>query len=294
MTDEHVIWMFSAGAGLCAVLMTVVVARLLVAPPQLDRRFADPPPRLWRWTWPLIRAIEHHLGTVIGARGSRRAARQLQAAGLSFALNPTQFVAGRIVAAALMATAIALAWSPRGLAPWPLLAVAAALGWIAPASWANDRVQRRRRSILRELPFFLDVMTLSIEGGQSLSAALHTTVHNMPASALREELERVLRDIRAGRTRAEALRQFAERAQLTAVSNLVAAIVTAEKQGANLGRILRTQAQQRRTDRFLRAEKLAMEAPVKLLLPLVTCIFPGTFAVLFFPIVVRLLREGIL
>src|SRR5690606_36424132 len=115
-----------------------------------------------------------------------------------------------------------------------------------------------------------------------------------PPGALRDEFAQLLGDLRAGRPRDEALRALALRAQLPAISNLVAALGVAHKQGASLGPILRAQAEQRRTERFLRAEKLAMEAPVKMLLPLVLFIFPGTFAVLLFPVVSRLLAEGVL
>ena len=87
---------------------------------------------------------------------------------------------------------------------------------------------------------------------------------------------------------------LAERLRLPAVSNWVAAVLTAERQGASLGPILRAQAEQRRNERFLRAEALAMKAPVKMLFPLMTCIFPCTFVIVLFPVVVQLLQEGVL
>jgi tight adherence protein C len=106
------------------------------------------------------------------------------------------------------------------------------------------------------------------------------------------EFIRVMRDLRAGRARADALRGLADRLGLPAISSLVSALLTAEKQGASLGKILRAQAEQRRNERFLRAERLAMEAPVKMLLPLLLFIFPCTFLILFFPVASRLLGEG--
>ena len=109
-----------------------------------------------------------------------------------------------------------------------------------------------------------------------------------------EELQRVLRDVRAGRTRAESLRMLGERLRMPAISNWVAAVLAAERQGSSLGPILRAQAEQRRNERFLRAEALALKAPVKMLFPLMTCIFPCTFVIVFFPVVIRVLDEGIL
>jgi tight adherence protein C len=105
-------------------------------------------------------------------------------------------------------------------------------------------------------------------------------------------LNRTLRDIRAGRNRSEALRSLAERVQMPAISSLVSALTTAEKQGMNIGPILRAQAEQRRNERFLRAEKLAMEAPVKMLFPLIAFIFPCTFIAIGFPIAMKFLQSG--
>jgi tight adherence protein C len=276
------------------VIVILLAVRFLRAAPPLDRSYADVPPRLWAWSWVLVRAFEHHFGSWIHKARRQKLARRLRAAGLEFALTPAQYVAGRWIAAGAAVLLLALAWAPRGLLPASLAALAALIGYSIPASWLGDRIERRRRALLKELPFCLDVMTLTIESGLSLSSALQVTTANMPPGVLRGELERMLRDVRAGRTRADALRQMADRVQSSALTNLVSAMIAVEKQGANLGELLRAQAQQRRVERFLRAEKLAMQAPVKLLLPLVTCIFPGTFIVLFFPIVVRLMTQGVL
>jgi tight adherence protein C len=146
--------------------------------------------------------------------------------------------------------------------------------------------------VLRELPFYLDVITLAVESGLNLGSALAQAVDKGPRGPLRIELGRVLRDLRAGRSRQEALRAMAERLAIPAIGSLVAALLVAEKQGVSLGPVLRAQAEQRRAERFLRAEKLAMEAPVKMLPPLLVFVFPCTFVMLLFPVASRLLQEG--
>ena len=98
--------------------------------------------------------------------------------------------------------------------------------------------------------------------------------------ALRLEFARVMRDISAGVSRAEALTRMQERVDIKEVTVMVAAMIQAEKVGASLGPVLREQATQRRTERFLAAEKKAFEAPVKMIAPLVVFIFPCTFAFL--------------
>ena len=105
-------------------------------------------------------------------------------------------------------------------------------------------------------------------------------------------VERQLRDIRAGKTRADSLEAMAQRLNEPGLTQLCQAVLQAERLGMALGPILRAQADQRRQERFLRAEKLAMQAPVKMLFPLIAFIFPATFIVLFFPIAIRFMQSG--
>jgi tight adherence protein C len=99
--------------------------------------------------------------------------------------------------------------------------------------------------------------------------------------------------VRAGKPRIDALRSFSDRMNEPAVTHLVSAFAQADALGMNLGPILRAQSDQRRAERFARAEKLAMEAPVKLLFPLIAFIFPCTFAVLAFPIAMKFIQMGL-
>ena len=163
----------------------------------------------------------------------------------------------------------------------------AIVGGYLPLSWLRDRIASRSRRIAKALPFYLDVITLAIEAGSNMTGALQHAADKGPQGPMGEELQRVLRDVRAGRTRADALRSLAERLRMPAISQWVAAVLAAERQGSSLGPILRAQAEQRRMERFLRAEAMALKAPVKMLFPLMTCIFPCTFVIVFFPVVVR-------
>ena len=146
---------------------------------------------------------------------------------------------------------------------------------------------------MRSLPFFLDIITLCVEAGLNMQGAMNQAVQKGPAGAMRDELQRVLRDIRAGKARAVSMRDMADRLGEPAVTSFVTAVIQAEVMGMNLGPVLRAQADQRRNERFLRAEKLAMEAPVKMLLPLIAFIFPCTFIVLFCPIAMTFMHSGL-
>jgi tight adherence protein C len=173
-----------------------------------------------------------------------------------------------------------------------MFCVTTSLGGCLPLIWLRDHAQRREREVFRALPFLLDVLTLALEAGSNLGAALAIAVDRLHPGALRDEMGRVLQDLRAGRPRTEAFAALADRVRLPAIASLVAALQIAERQGASLGAVLRSQAQASRATRWLRAERQAMQAPVRMMLPLTVCIFPGTFAVLLFPVAMRLMQEG--
>ncbi|MBV8659950.1 MAG: type II secretion system F family protein [Burkholderiales bacterium] len=268
--------------------------QVLIEVPQEDRTYLDKPPRFFYLTWPLIQLVAFWFaGRLPHAYRTRKAA-QLKAAGLDFALIPEQFLAGKVVGGGLALLALLIAYSPLGVPATWLLVLAASIGFFLPDTWLKDQRERRNRQVLKALPFYLDIVTLCIESGLNLTGALTKATEKLPQSPLKDEVGRVLRDIRAGRPRADALRALAERLQMPALSSLVSALISAEKQGAALGPILRAQAAQRRSERFLRAEKIAMEAPVKMLFPLIAFIFPCTFLILAFPIVMKFLQEGLL
>ncbi len=268
--------------------------RLIAAVPAEDRSWRDPPPPWWRYTGWCTRPVAAWIGPLLSRSIRMRLLERLRRAGLEYALTVDQFAAGMVVGAMAFTAALLVAHAPLG---WPrptFLLLAAGAGAAMPWSWLRDRADRRARRIETALPFYLDVITLAIEGGANLTGALQHAADSGPPGPMGEELQRVLRDVRAGRTRADALRTLAERTRLPAMSSWVSAVLTAERQGTSLGPILRAQAEQRRTERFLRAEELAMKAPVKMLFPLMTCIFPCTFLIVFFPVVSRLVNEGIL
>ncbi|MCO5108389.1 MAG: type II secretion system F family protein [Burkholderiaceae bacterium] len=261
-------------------------------PPELVPASALPP--LWRPAWPLVRRLAPTAGKRMSAVQRERLRDALSRAGLDRAVAPEQLLAAQVVAGAAAGGFVLLAAWLGGVHVGWLAAPAAVLGAMLPRIALRDRAARRRHAILRQLPHDLDLITLAVEAGLNLGAALGQAAQHGPPGPLRDEWQRVLRDVRAGQPRHEALHALAARLALPAVSSVVAALLAAERQGASLAPILRAQAEQRRTERFLRAERLAMEAPVKMLFPLVVCIFPGTFAILLFPVVHQLLREGVL
>lgn len=166
--------------------------------------------------------------------------------------------------------------------------------WLAlyPGLWLRGAVQARHREIQRALPFVLDLLTLSVEAGMDFMSSLQRNIERRALDALGEELIRVVREIQVGKTRRVALRDMAERVNLPDLRSVVTALVQADELGVSIGAILHIQADQMRQRRFERAERLANEAPVKMLFPLMVFIFPSVFLVLLGPVIGRMIQQG--
>lgn len=296
MPDNSPVYICMALAGFSVVLLLLGLLGLGRALPADDRRFRVPPPRLFVLLWPLIRINAWWVRRLIPMAWRTATHGRLRAAALDRALDVEHFVASRFLAAVLMPGILPFFLPFDGQAPVvPVLGVLlfALVGWFLPEFWLARRIAFRHRQILRELPFVLDIVTLCVEAGLSLNMAVAQAQEKCPPGPLTEELGLFLSDLRAGRPRTDALQRLADRIQLAAVNKLASAIQHAESMGASLGRALRVQADQRRNERFQLAEKMALEAPVKMLLPLILFIFPNTFIVIAFPVAMKFLHEGL-
>lgn len=279
------------GASVCAGIWAVY--SLFREAPNEDRTFRDKPPLLFRVLWPLILLLSGSLSWMVSPKKRENYANLLRRAGQDYALTPEQLHAGKVLSCALgfiFGLILSTMLSGGGFSIALLLAIFA---YFYPNLWLAEITKKRNVEILKKLPFFIDLLILSIEAGLNLSGAMQQAVAKSADGPLILEINRVLRDIRAGKPRIDALRDFAVRLDTTPITSFVSALIQGEKTGSSLGPILRAQADQRRIERFLRAEKLAMEAPVKMLGPLIFFIFPCTFIVIGFPIAMKFLASGI-
>jgi tight adherence protein C len=157
-------------------------------------------------------------------------------------------------------------------------------GAFYPMIWVDDQLKKRQLLVSRALPYNIDLLTLSVEAGLDFTAALAKVVEKGKTGPLCDELALVLKELKMGKTREEALKGMIVRVDMPALTTFLTALIQADRMGTSLGRVLRIQSTQLRVERTQRAEKLANEAPVKMLLPLIACIFPTVFLVLFGPI----------
>ena len=160
-----------------------------------------------------------------------------------------------------------------------------------PNAWLNSLVAKRHLEILKALPNVLDLLTLSVEAGRDFLTALRDIVGRRQREALNEELRRALHEIQLGKSRQAALKEMAQRVRQPELTTVLNSIIQADELGVSIGQLLRVQGDQLRAKRFSLAEKLANEAPVKILFPIVVFIFPCVFLVLMGPLVAQALKS---
>lgn len=171
-----------------------------------------------------------------------------------------------------------------------MFVVAAVMGVMLPKLWLNQRVAARQTAIVKSLPDALDLITVCVEAGLGLDAALARVAERVEGP-FGEELSRTLREIALGKMRRDALRELGERTGVQDLQTFVNAVIQAEQMGSSIGQVLRVQSDQLRIRRRQRAEEQAYKAPVKMIFPLVLCIFPTLFIVILGPAVITIMQE---
>ena len=240
-------------------------------------------PLLMRAIAPLALLLEPCVECLLSPGRVARTSRQLEALGLGPSVSVPRWEALRAAQALTCGMLAAVASGTM----WLCMLLAAG-GYLFGGIWLRRQHESLQRSVVRDLPAWLDLMTVCVEAGATLTSGLRLIVAQAPESPLREFFDRVLREVRGGRARAQAFSHVASIYAIESLDTLASALSHAESSGMSLGRVLRSQAEQRTAERFARAEKLAMQAPVKMLGPLILCIFPCTFIVIGVPIAVRL------
>jgi tight adherence protein C len=167
------------------------------------------------------------------------------------------------------------------------LMVMATLGFSLPLFWLRTGVRSRQRLIIKSLPDAMDLITTCVEAGLGLDAALAKVSEQMKGPLARE-ISQTLREVSMGRLRREALSDLGQRTGVPELISFVNAVIQAEQLGVSIAQVLKVQSDQMRTHRRQRAEQLAHEAPIKMMFPLVMCIFPAFMLVILGPAVIRI------
>lgn len=259
-------------------------------------------PVLFRVLLPLTPPLTKFLKHPRFNRARAQALVGLTSGGFDDVISPQEFLALQVLTPLIIVPALSIpivsvfAWLQGPTAGGSGIRFAALFGAILlamllyPSWWLKQAVALRHRLILKALPFVIDLLTLSVEAGLDFMTAIKNIVERRPPDPIAEELSRVLFEIQLGKTRHEALARLAERVRQPDIQSLVMALIQADELGVSIGATLRIQSDQIRARRFMRAEKLANEAPVKMLFPLVVCIFPAVFLIMLGPIILQMMK----
>ena len=213
-------------------------------------------------------------------------------AGVGNADGVDRFLAIRTLTAAavLPVFVVMFIWNPLhmdGMLKLIVTALLIAALLLGPDAWLNRKVAERQLSVQEKLPDVLDLLTISVEAGLGFEQALDRTIAAVPG-ALSDEFARMLGEVRAGASRADAMRAMEQRTNVPEVRSFVLAILQADTFGVSIGRVLRAQSDEMRIKRRQLAQEKAQKAPVKMLIPMVFCVFPALFVVVIGPAIINI------
>lgn len=219
---------------------------------------------------------------------------KLDLAGNPFDLPVLEFMGLRGLATVLGAVLLGLFAQVLNAQSWLivlLILAGAVLGFYLPVFWLDYKIRARREDIEFALPDALDMLTICVEAGLGLDAAMSRVAEKWD-NALGRAFGRVIYEIRLGKSRQEAMRDMAERGGSTELTNFVAAVIQVDKLGGGIAKLLRIQSEQMRVTRRQRAYARANQTPIKMVIPLVFCFFPSLFIILIGPAAIRILVKG--
>ncbi len=219
--------------------------------------------------------------------------RSLATAGLSDILTPDDFFSFKIFLI-IGFPIVFLAVRAFLEETWPMtyVPVVSFIGYYYPDIWIKGKMEARRKEILSNMPFAVDMLALSVEAGLDFIAAMSKVVAKARKSALTDEFEKLLKEIKIGSSRADALRNMAWRADVIQVSSFVATLIAADSVGASIGPILKALSVEIRQKRSADVEKAGATAATKMLFPMLFLIVPAVFIIVMAPIILELANGG--
>ncbi len=234
---------------------------------------------------PMVEASAQFVGRFTPQRTLETTRHKLELAGNPNNWSATEFLGIRGLAGlVLAAVTFALTMLANvGLARQLLFtAVMGVLGFFLPVLWLGNRIRRRQAEIIRTLPDALDLLTISVEAGLPFDGAMQRVAEKWD-NEISRAFQRMLTEMRVGKTRREALRDMADRTEVPDITSFVAALIQADQLGISIAKVLRIQSEQMRIKRRQRAEEKAQQAPVKMLFPMTFLIFPTILIIILGP-----------
>lgn len=287
-------FLMACGASLGAFSLIRLVVRTR---PKESEEWRDPPPLIFKLFKPLVRLFAGEMRGLMSDVGYARTQVRLSAGGVNYAIMPEEFQTLKIVClvfAGIISFFLYNTSSQFGTEIKAFLVLLPPVGFMYPDIWLRDKISIRRRRVAKEFPFLLDLLVLSMRAGLNYSTSLGQAISSLPNGPVKDEFGKLLREIRAGKVRRDALLDLAARMDINSVHNFVAAINQAEETGGEIVEVLTVQAEQRRAERFNEAEATANKAPIKMLIPMMLFLFPIVFMLVGFIMMVKLAETDLL
>jgi len=243
---------------------------------------------------PLAKRLSGGVSRVTSSNFSERTEKRLALAGNPGDMRVADWLGIKAIGTIIGAILFFLLFVVVGLLKLPfalalvMAAVGALLGYTLPEFWLGGRVRKRQHAILLMIPDALDLLTISVRAGLGFDSALGKVVEKLQGP-LSDEFRRALAEVRVGKQRREALRDIVARTEVAPLTNFIGAIIQAEQLGVSISKVLQVQSEQLRIERRQRAEEQAAKAPIKMLFPLVGCIFPSLFIVILGPALILIM-----
>lgn len=245
-----------------------------------------------RFFRPLMAAFAKGLARLTPAQSIESTQKRLMNAGLLGPMQVSDFIGLKglgIVGGLAVAGLFIFAGHTSTAASVVLVLMFTIIGYVAPDLWLRNKTSQRKTIIANALPDAIDLLTISVEAGLGFDQALARIVSKAD-NLLSREFARVLQQMRLGVARRDALRELVERTGVEDLSQFVGAIIQAEQLGASIGRVLRIQSAEMRVRRRQRAQRLAQQAPIKMLFPMAFLILPSIFVVVLGPAVPKIVH----
>lgn len=219
----------------------------------------------------------------------KKVKKTIMTAGLSRELNEDEFIGLQFLWGVMFPVMLFVMNYALQLGFHPLILIGIGLiGYKLPQIHASGEKKRRELSVRIDMPFFVDLLALSVEAGLDFFSAIQKIVDKSRGSdsVLAEELSIVLQDIKIGSSKQQALKDMADRLDMSEMTSFVAVLIDAEQTGASIAQVLKDQSVQMRLERFVRAEKAGARASQAILVPLMLFILPAVFVMVFGPVAI--------
>ena len=229
-----------------------------------------------------------HAMKIKSVRYRNRVQKKILTAGLSRELNVDEFIGLQILWGLMFPVLLVILNFALQLGyPYFFCIGIGVVGAYFPHLYSNSNKNARYLSVVSDLPFFIDLLALSTEAGLDFINSIQRIVDKAENSVLADEFQAVLKDIKLGSSRAEALRGLAARLDIPEITSFIAVVIDADQTGASIAGVLKDQSAQMRLERFVRAEKEGAKASQKMLIPMMMFILPAVFIMVFAPVVLQ-------